>query len=90
MIHIGAHVSVAGGVQNAPARAVELEANALGMFTKNQRQWVSKPLTDEEIAAFRAALAASGIRQEHVVIHASYLINIANPDPVKRESGSRS
>ncbi|MFW6293638.1 MAG: deoxyribonuclease IV [Spirochaetota bacterium] len=85
MMRIGAHVSVAGGVQTAPVRAVELDATALGMFTKNQRQWVSKPLTDEEIAAFRSALAASAIRQEHVVIHASYLINIANPDPVKRE-----
>src|SRR6056297_458613 len=85
MRYIGAHVSVAGGVQNAPTRAVELEANALGMFTKNQRQWVSKPLTDEEISAFRTALEASAIGQEHVVIHASYLINIGNPDPVKRE-----
>lgn len=84
MNRIGAHVSIAGGVQTAPGRAVELEATALGMFTKNQRQWTSRPLENEEIAAFRGELESSGISQEHVVIHASYLINIGNPDPEKR------
>ncbi|MFW5689544.1 MAG: deoxyribonuclease IV [Spirochaetota bacterium] len=84
MNRIGAHVSIAGGVQTAPERAVELEATALGMFTKNQRQWNAKPLEDEDVTAFRTALERSGISQEHVVIHASYLINVGNPDPAKR------
>ena len=85
MIHIGAHVSIAGGVQTAPGRAMELNATALGLFTKNQRQWASRPLAEDEIAAFREGLDHSGIAPEHVVIHASYLINIGNPDPAKRE-----
>lgn len=84
MICIGAHVSIAGGVQTAPDRAVELEASAMGIFTKNQRQWNAKPLASEDVVAFKEGLARSGIRQEHVVIHASYLINIGNPDPAKR------
>lgn len=84
MIHIGAHVSIAGGVQTAPERAIELEASAMGIFTKNQRQWKSKPLEREDVQAFSDGLARSGIGQEHVVIHASYLINIGNPDPAKR------
>jgi deoxyribonuclease-4 len=84
MRYIGAHVSISGGVQSAPERAQELGANALGMFTKNQRQWKTKDLTEEEIDAFSAALRASGISQERVVIHASYLINVGNPDAEKR------
>ena len=85
MNRIGAHVSIAGGVQTAPQRAMELNATALGMFTKNQRQWKSRPLGDEEVDAFTSALTASGIAQEHVVIHASYLINVGNPDEEKRQ-----
>lgn len=85
MIPLGAHVSIAGGVQTAPERAMELEATALGIFTKNQRQWNAKPLSAEDISAFGEGLSRSGIPQEHVVIHASYLINIGNPDATKRE-----
>lgn len=84
MIHIGAHVSIAGGVQTAPGRAMDLNATALGLFTKNQRQWASRPLTKDEIAGFREGLGRTGIAPEHVVIHASYLINIGNPDAAKR------
>ncbi|HCU30215.1 MAG TPA: deoxyribonuclease IV, partial [Sphaerochaeta sp.] len=49
---IGPHTSIAGGLQNALISAHELGANALGMFTKNQRQWKAKPLDPEEIALF--------------------------------------
>jgi deoxyribonuclease IV len=84
MIRIGAHVSIAGGVQTAPARAMAIDADALGIFTKNQRQWKTKPLSDDEIAGFKTGLERAAIRPEHVVIHASYLINIANPDAEKR------
>ncbi len=84
MINIGAHVSIAGGVHTAPQRAIDLKATALGLFTKNQRQWAAKPLRTEEIDAFREGLDRSGIAPEHVVIHSSYLINIANPDREKR------
>jgi deoxyribonuclease IV len=83
--HIGAHVSIAGGPQNAPGRATEIGATAMGMFTKNQRQWKSKDLTVEETTQFAARLKDAGIPQEHVLVHASYLINPANPDPEKRE-----
>ena len=79
MKYIGAHVSIQGGVETAPARAADLDANAMGIFTKNQRQWAARPLTDEQCRNFTSELSASGIRPEHVVIHASYLINLATP-----------
>jgi len=84
MKYVGAHVSISGGVATAPARATEIGATALGIFTKNQRQWKAKELTDEDVEGFASELAKSGIRPEHVVVHDSYLINIGNPDQEKR------
>lgn len=45
--YIGAHVSASGGVEIAPVNAHEIGANAFALFTKNQRQWVAKPLTSD-------------------------------------------
>ena len=53
MKYIGAHVSASGGVEFAPVNAHEIGANAFALFTKNQRQWVSKPLTEENIRLFK-------------------------------------
>lgn len=85
MKFLGAHVSAAGGVENAPLRAAEIGAKAFALFTKNQKRWISPPLKEESIAAFRENLAASGIKPEHVLPHDSYLVNLGNPDPAKRK-----
>ena len=53
MKYIGAHVSASGGVENAPLNAKEIGANAFALFTKNQRQWVSAPLTQKSIELFK-------------------------------------
>ncbi len=80
MKRIGAHVSASGGVENAPLNAAAIGAKAFALFTKNQRQWHAKPLTDESIAAFKANLAEVGIAPEHVLPHDSYLINLGHPE----------
>jgi deoxyribonuclease-4 len=80
---IGAHVSAAGGVDNAPLRAMEIGAKAFALFTKNQKQWKAKPLTEETIEAFKANLAQSGILPIHVLPHDSYLINLGHPEADK-------
>ena len=85
MKYIGAHVSAAGGVENAPLNAAEIGANAFALFTKNQRQWQAKPLTDESIEAFGRNLDQAGIDPSKVLPHDSYLINLGNPDPDKRK-----
>lgn len=82
MKRIGPHVSISGGVQNAPLNAKKLNATAFGMFTKNQRQWVAKPYDSKTIDAFKENLAACGYKPEHVLAHDGYLINIGSPDPV--------
>ena len=85
MKYFGAHVSAAGGVENAPRRAAELGASAFALFTKNQRQWAAPPLTKEECLNFRKELEKEGFSPENVLPHDSYLINIAQPDESKRE-----
>ncbi len=77
---IGAHVSASGGVENAPLNAKAIGATAFALFTKNQRQWVAKPLTKENINNFRQNCQASGYDPSHILPHDSYLINLANPD----------
>jgi deoxyribonuclease-4 len=64
---------------------MKIGANAFALFTKNQRQWKSKPLKEEEIAGFKENLKEAGISPEHVLPHDSYLINLGNPEKAKRE-----
>ncbi|MDA3048558.1 deoxyribonuclease IV [Campylobacter sp. JMF_08 NE1] len=85
MKRVGAHVSAAGGVFNAPLNAQKIGADAFALFVKNQRQWSAKPLRDSDIAQFRANLATTGIRAEHILAHDSYLINLGHPDPTLRQ-----
>ena len=77
--YIGAHVSSAGGVQNAPLNAKEIGANAYALFTRNQRQWFPKPLKEEDIEAFKTNMAVCGFEPRYVLPHASYLINLGSP-----------
>jgi deoxyribonuclease-4 len=78
-MRIGAHMSVAGGVSRAVARAKLHGCEALQIFTKNASQWRGQPLPLEEITAFRRELEDGGIAP--VVSHASYLINLATAEP---------
>ncbi len=85
MKYVGAHVSASGGVENAPLNAMKIGAKAFALFTKNQRQWVAKPLTQESIDAFKTNLEKSGILPKHVLPHDSYLINLGHPEADKLE-----
>jgi deoxyribonuclease-4 len=81
MKYIGAHISAAGGVENAPLNAHEIGAKAFAFFTKNQRQWVSPPLTKKSIDAFRSNCEKYNYKPHQILPHDSYLINLGNPDP---------
>lgn len=82
---IGPHVSISGGVFNAPVNARVLGATGFGMFTKNQRQWVAKPFDTSEIDAFKKSMVEYGYSADMVLVHDSYLINIGSPDIAGRE-----
>lgn len=80
MKYIGAHVSASGGVEFAPRNAYEIGANAFALFTKNQRQWVSKPLTEESIVRFKENCQKYNFLPEYILPHDSYLINLGHPE----------
>ncbi len=80
MKYLGAHVSAAGGVDQAVQRAVAIGANAFALFTKNQRQWNAKPLDDATVEAFRAACRRHGFGPGQILPHDSYLINLGHPE----------
>ncbi len=81
---LGAHVSAAGGVDAAPARAAALPARAFQLFTKNQNRWTALPLEANTVAAWQAALAGHGLSCRLVCCHDSYLINLAATDALVR------
>jgi len=73
---IGAHVSIAGGFDHAIMRGEQIGATCIQIFTKSNRQWKSKPITDHDITNFATAQQQSSI--QIVVAHASYLINLGS------------
>lgn len=79
MKYIGAHVSMSGGLHNAPLNASKIGATAFALFTKNEKRWDAKPLTPEEIQAFRQACDRYGFTPDRILPHDSYLINLGSP-----------
>ncbi|KAF8967369.1 xylose isomerase-like protein [Flammula alnicola] len=82
---VGAHVSAAGGVENAVVNAVSIGANAFALFVKSQRKWTSPPLTNDSITEFKKRMKEHKYTSRMVLPHGSYLINLGNPDKDKRE-----
>lgn len=80
MKFIGAHVSASGGVENAPVNAHQIGAKAFALFTRNQRQWVSAPLTEKSISLFKERCREYGYEAKHILPHDSYLINLGHPE----------
>ncbi len=80
-MRIGAHISAAGGIFKAFERAADINCETMLVFTKSNRQWKAKPLAEEDITKYKAAEQEFASVQP-VAVHASYLINIASPDPV--------
>jgi deoxyribonuclease-4 len=80
---LGAHVSTAGGCRNAPARAADIGASAIQVFTKQPNRWAEVQLVDDECQAFRTGLIEHGVAYANA--HDSYLINLATADPILRD-----
>lgn len=78
--YIGAHISAAGGVENAPVNAHKIGAKAFAFFTKNQRQWNAAPLTEESIQLFKERCEELGFEMDYILPHNSYLINLGHPE----------
>lgn len=85
MIYIGAHVSVEGGVGNAPIRAHEIEATSFALFTRSPSRWSSPAIKPAEAERFKENCAKYGYTPAQILPHDSYLINLGAPDPAKLE-----
>jgi len=82
-MNIGAHLPTGKGFAHALEEAQRLGLNCLQLFSKSPRQWNASPLDAGKVADFRARW-----NQAHfgpLVIHDSYLINLAAPDEAVRE-----
>ncbi len=76
---LGAHVSIAGGVSNAPQNARDCTCDTFQIFTKSQLQWQAPPIPRSEIMAFRRGMKETGLIPG--TVHAAYLVNLAARDP---------
>lgn len=81
MKYVGAHVSITGGIENAPLNAHRIGAKAFALFTKNQRQWTAAPYTANNVELFQQRCRELGYDTSHILPHDSYLINLGNSDP---------
>ncbi|MCI1684100.1 MAG: deoxyribonuclease IV [Bacteroides sp.] len=80
MKFIGAHVSASGGVEQAPVNANGIGANAFALFTKNQRQWVAKPIPEDSVNQFKENCKTYHLDAAYILPHDSYLINLGHPE----------
>lgn len=83
MKYIGAHVSTAGGVANAPLEAVAIGAKSFALFTGSSNRWTSSPISDEEVAQFKENCRLGGFTPDLILPHDNFLINLGSPDPQK-------
>ncbi len=83
MKYIGAHVSVEGGVANAPVRAAEGGMKAFALFTRNPSRWRSPAIKPQQAELFRERCASLGYDPSVILPHDSFLINLGAPDAEK-------
>ena len=83
MPKLGSHMSIAGGYYKAVEAAAVAGCDCVQLFTKNSNQWAAKPITPQDAEAFAGALHQH--RVSDPISHASYLINLASPNPDLRE-----
>ncbi len=90
MKYVGAHVSVQGGVANAPLRAHEIGARSFALFTGSSNRWTSKAISDSEATLFAERCAEFGYSSELILPHDNFLINLGSPDAEKLEMSRKS
>jgi len=86
-IHFGAHMSIAGGMEQAAERGVRAGCDSIQVFVKSSHQWKARPFRPGEPEAFREAVRSASLRE--VVAHNCYLVNLASPDPALWKRGLR-
>jgi deoxyribonuclease-4 len=83
-IKLGAHLSVAGGLDRALLKAEAFGFNTVALFVRNQRRWQSRPLTEKQVKLFHTTREKTGLSP--VIAHSSYLINLAGEKEIRDKS----
>lgn len=83
MKYIGAHVSTAGGVANAPLEATAIGAKSFALFTGMSNRWTSSPISESEVESFKENCRLGGFTPDVILPHDNFLINLGSPDPQK-------
>ena len=84
---LGAHMSIAGGFEKSIERGESIGCTVIQIFSKSNRQWLAKHISDAQAEAFKTALKNSFIKS--VIIHASYLINLGSPDKTTQHKSTK-
>ena len=87
-MRIGAHVSTAGGIDQAIDRALEIGAECVQIFASSPQSWAFKPLAEEKVIAFRDKAARGGVGPNF--LHGSYLVNLGSPETAHLERSKAS
>lgn len=90
MKYIGAHVSIAGGVEKAPLTAAAIGAGAFALFTGSSNRWVSKDITDRQAEIFKKNCIEAGFTPDVILPHDNFLINLGSPDETKLRMSRKS
>lgn len=80
---LGAQVSVSGGLYNAFGNAEAIGAETLMFYTRSNRQWKAKPISEKDQDRYKEVAASYAGRIDSAVVHANYLMNLASPEPEK-------
>ncbi len=83
MFRVGAHTSISGGLHRALERGADVGCDVIQIFSRSNQQWAMRPISDEDLAAWQQARAATGV--DPVLVHGSYLVNLCGPDSALRE-----
>jgi deoxyribonuclease-4 len=90
MKYIGAHVSISGGVENAPLEAAAIGAKAFALFTGSSARWASKPISEKSAEKFKENCQTNGYTPSVILPHDNFLINLGSPDAEKLEKSRKS
>ena len=85
MKYVGAHVSISGGVENAPVNAYRIGAKGFALFTKNQRQWVAAPYSAENVERFQQRCQEFG----YLINSTLLFTNLFSASPFNRPLASK-
>ncbi len=90
MKYVGAHVSVQGGVSNAPINANNIGAKSFALFTRNPSRWSTPPISQKEADKFKQNCEKFGYTGKDILTHDSFLINLCAPDATKLDASRKS